>query len=215
LKIRNETRFSHYATDARATNAASVLTGPLATSKALSNGNYTALSISQSLFNIEKTNARTRDATGAYTLDGDVRVRGYQIDASGRFTGKWQLYGGYTYLNGRIMKASDGTQGKTPANTPRNMLTLWTTYEFSPHWEVGGGANYVSARYAANSNAVSVGGYTRWDATLAYHAKQYDIRQNVLNLTDKRYYDALIPSDGGRAVPGIGRTFLATFNYRI
>jgi catecholate siderophore receptor len=36
----------------------------------------------------------------------------------------------------------------------------------------------------------------------------------VLNLTNKQYYDALIPSDGGRAVPGLGRTFLATLNYR-
>ncbi|CAH2776826.1 MAG: Ferrichrome-iron receptor [uncultured Caballeronia sp.] len=34
------------------------------------------------------------------------------------------------------------------------------------------------------------------------------------NLTNKHYYDALIPSDGGRAVPGYGRTFLATLNYR-
>ncbi|WP_338862378.1 TonB-dependent siderophore receptor [Mycetohabitans rhizoxinica] len=173
------------------------------------------LSISQSLFNIDKSNARTQDATGAYSLDGDVRVRGYQLGASGRITDKWQLYGGYTYLNSRITAAKDGTQGNTPANTPRNMFTLWTTYEFMPHWQAGGGLNYVSARYAANNNRVSVGGYTRWDAMLAYHAKQYDVQLNLLNVTDKRYYDALIPSDGGRAVLGLGRTLLATFNYRI
>ena len=173
------------------------------------------LSVSQSLFNIEKTNARTQDATGAYTLDGDVRVRGYQIGATGKLTDKWRLYAGYTYLNGEIVKASDGTQGKTPANTPRNMLTLWTTYDVAPHWEIGGGPSYVSARYAANNNAVSVGGYVRWDAMAAYRAKRYDVQLNVLNVTDKAYYDALIPSDGGRAVPGIGRTFLITLNYRI
>lgn len=173
------------------------------------------LLISQSLFNIGKSNARTQDATGAYSIDGDVRVRGYQFGASGRITEKWQLYGGYTYLNSRITGAKDGTQGNTPANTPRNMFTLWTTYEFMPHWQAGGGLNYMSARYAANNNRVSVGGYTRWDAMLAYHAKQYGVQLNLLNVTNKRYYDALIPSDGGRAVPGLSRTLLATFNYRI
>lgn len=172
------------------------------------------LSVTQSLFNIEKTNARTLNADGSYTLDGDVRVRGYQLGLAGHITDKWQVFGGYTYMDATILKALDGTTGKTPANTPRNMLTLWTTYAFTPHWEIGGGPIYTSSRYSANNNFVKVGGYTRWDAMAAYHAKKYDVQFNVLNLTDKNYYDALIPSDGGRAVPGNGRTFLATLNYR-
>ncbi len=172
------------------------------------------LSVTQSLFNIEKTNARTLNADGTYTLDGNVRVRGYQIGLAGRITNKWQVFGGYTYMDGEILQAFDGTQGKVPANTPRNTLTLWSTYAFTPHWEIGGGPSYVSSRYAANNNLVQVGGYTRWDAMAAYHAKRYDIQFNVWNLTDKNYYDALIPSDGGRAVPGYGRTFIATLNYR-
>ncbi|MEX3973289.1 TonB-dependent receptor [Paraburkholderia caribensis] len=172
------------------------------------------LSVTQSLFNIEKTNARTANPDGSYTLDGDIRVRGYQLGLAGHITDKWQVFGGYTYMDGTILQAFDGTQGKTPANTPRNTLTLWTTYLFTPHWEIGGGPTYMSSRYAANNNLVQVGGYTRWDAMAAYHAKRYDVQINVLNLTDKNYYDALIPSDGGRAVPGYGRTFLATLNYR-
>jgi len=172
------------------------------------------LSVTQSLFNIEKTNARTANPDGSYTLDGDIRVRGYQLGLAGHITNKWQVFGGYTYMDGVILQAFDGTQGKTPANTPRNTLTLWTTYDFTPHWQIGGGPTYMSSRYAANNNFVQVGGYTRWDAMAAYHAKRYDVQINVLNLTDKNYYDALIPSDGGRAVPGYGRTFLATVNYR-
>ncbi|MGF6777321.1 TonB-dependent receptor [Paraburkholderia sp. GAS334] len=172
------------------------------------------LSVTQSLFSIEKTNARTLDATGNYQLDGDIRVRGYQLGLAGHITNKWQVFGGYTYMDGTVLKALDGTAGKTPANTPRNMITLWTTYDFTPQWQIGGGPVYTSSRYAANNNYVSVGGYTRWDAMAAYHAKKYDVQFNVLNFTDKKYYDALIPSDGGRAVPGVGRTFLATVNYR-
>jgi len=34
-------------------------------------------------------------------------------------------------------------------------------------------------------------------------------------LANKQYYDALIPSDGGRSVPGIGRTLLLTVTYHL
>ncbi|MGI4813239.1 MAG: TonB-dependent receptor [Janthinobacterium lividum] len=172
------------------------------------------LSVAQSLFQIEKDNARTLTATGDYTLDGDVKVKGYQIGAAGRITKKWQVFGGYTYLDSKVIKAADGTQGNTLANTPKHMFTLWTTYAITPVWEIGGGPVYMSSRYAANTNLVKVGGYTRWDAMAAFHQKKYDVQLNVINLTNKNYWDALIPSDGGRAVPGFGRTFLATLNYR-
>jgi catecholate siderophore receptor len=40
------------------------------------------------------------------------------------------------------------------------------------------------------------------------------VRLNVFNLTNKYYYDALIPSDGGRAVPGSGVSATLSLNYR-
>ncbi|WP_322054618.1 TonB-dependent receptor [Paraburkholderia bannensis] len=172
------------------------------------------LSVTSAFFQQEMDNARTQTSTGEYTLEGDIRVRGFQAGATGHITDKWQVFAGYTYMDAIVLKAADGTQGKTPANTPRNTFTLWTTYAFTPHWEVGGGPTYMSSRYAANTNYVQVGGYTRWDAMAEYHEKKWDARLNLLNLTNKFYYDALIQSDGGRSVPGVGRTLLATFDYR-
>jgi catecholate siderophore receptor len=172
------------------------------------------LSVTSSLFNIEKTNARTQVSTTEYELDGKVRVQGFQTGVVGKITDKWQVYAGYAYLDARIVDAADGTQGHTPANTPRNTATLWTTYQIDKAWQVGGGATYLSARYASNTNYVSVGGYTRFDAMVSFHQPKYDVQLNVMNLTNKYYYDALIPSDGGRSVPGYGRTVLATLKYR-
>jgi len=173
------------------------------------------LSVTSALFQQEKDNARTQVSATEYSLDGDIRVRGYQAGVTGHLSPNWQVFGGYTYMDATILRAADGTQGHVPANTPRNTLTLWTTYNVTPHWEIGGGPTYMSARYAANTNYVQVGGYTRWDATAAYHEKKWDVRLNLLNLTNKFYYDALIQSDGGRSVPGVGRTLLATFEYRL
>jgi catecholate siderophore receptor len=172
------------------------------------------LQITSALFNLEQTNARTQTSTGEYVLDGNIRVRGAEIGVGGHITEHWQVFSGYTYMNAKVVKAADGTQGNVPANTPRNTATAWSTWTFAGNWETGGGATYMSQRFANNTNTVSTGGYTRWDATVAWHQPRYDVRFNVLNLTNKQYFDALIQSDGGRSVPAVGRTAMVTFTYK-
>ena len=167
------------------------------------------LSLTSALFQVDKTNARSQTSAGVYDLTGNIRVNGFEATVTGRITPQWQVIGGYTYLDAKIVKAStlDRSQGKVPANTPRNSATLWTTYTPVKAWEVGGGVTYMSDRFA-------VGDYTRWDATVAYHQPKYDLRLNLLNLTDRRDFIATIPSDGGRAVPGAGRTLMLTGTYK-
>ena len=172
------------------------------------------LNVTAALFQVEKTNARTKVSNTEYSLSGNIRVRGAEIGIAGHLTDAWQVFAGYTRLNALIVKASDGTQGLVPANTPRNSATIWNSYRISHEWEIGGGATYQSERYAANNNTVSAGGYTRWDAMAAWHQPKYDLRLNLLNLANKQYFDALIPSDGGRSIPGIGRTALVTIDYK-
>jgi catecholate siderophore receptor len=175
------------------------------------------LSLNSAIFQIKKENARSQISTGVYELDGTVRVNGARAGAVGNITKDWQVALGYTYLNAKVIQSSalDGTLGKIPVNTPKNTLTAWSTYKVAPHWEIGGGATYMSERYANPTNTVQVGGYTRWDATVAYTQPKYDIRLNLFNLANKMYYDALIQSDGGRSVPGSGRTAMLSLNYRM
>ncbi|MGH8213248.1 MAG: TonB-dependent receptor, partial [Rhodanobacteraceae bacterium] len=172
------------------------------------------LSLNAALFQVTRTNARTQTSDGEYELDGNVRVRGEVLGVVGHLTQNWQVFGGYTHYDAKIVKALDGTQGNTPSNTPDNALTLWSTFRPDAQWEFGGGAMYVGPRFANTTNLVSVGGYTRWDATVAWHQPRYDLRLNLWNLTDKKYFDTLIQSDGGRAVPGIGRTGMVTATLR-
>jgi len=175
------------------------------------------LSLTSAVFQVQKTNARTQVSTGVYELDGDVRVNGVELSAAGVLAPDWRVVAGYTYLDAEIVKASafDGTQGKVPANTPRNAVNVWTTYDINREWEIGAGLTYLSARFANNTDVVTAPGFTRFDATLAYHQPRYDIRLNLFNVTDKDHIAALITSDGGRSVPGIGRTLLATLTWRI
>ncbi len=173
-----------------------------------------ALALTAALFEVQKTNARTQISPGVYTLDGNVRVRGLNLGLVGNITRGWQLFAGYTLLDARIVKALDGTQGKVPANTPRNAATLWSTWQVGRHWRAGIGAQWQSSRYAANNNVVSAPGYAVYNGMLGYDTGPYSVQLNVFNLGDRRYFVSLIPSDGGRSVPGIGRTLQMTFSYR-
>ncbi len=104
----------------------------------------------------------------------------------GRLDERWQVFGGATLLDAEIIHGiAPGTQGMVPANTAKSSTTLWSTYAVTPEIELGGGAIYVSSRFANNTDVTRVPGYTRWDATLAWHQPRYDIRLNIFNLFDK------------------------------
>jgi catecholate siderophore receptor len=175
------------------------------------------LSLTSALFQIEKTNARSLNDDGTYDLDGTVRVNGFAASGAGRITKQWQVIGGYTYLDAKITGASakDATLGHVPANVPRNNATLWTSYTPVQEWELGTGVVWASSRFNSTTNTVKVTGYERWDATLAYHRRRYDVRLNLQNLSNARYFDSIIASDGGRSVPGVSRSALVSFTYRL
>lgn len=179
------------------------------------------LSFNGALFNVNKENARTTDpVTRITTLDGDVRVRGAELGVVGRISPAWQVLAGYTLLDSEVVKSLDvGTgfdagirsQAKTLQNTPRHNASLWTTYSFLQNWEAGGGLVYASDRYVNNFETAMVDGYTRVDTSLAYKQPKYDIRLNLQNATDKKYYEV---ASGGRATPVKGRSVLMTVAYR-
>lgn len=183
-----------------------------------------ALSLTAALFREQQDNVYSQ-SNGEYTAAGNWLIKGASLGLIGRLAHDWQVSAGAMHLDARVEGTSDGTAGSIPANVPGNTFNVWSTWTPARNWELGGGAFYVGQRFVADSgrsstlpqgniDRVAVPGYTRLDATLAWHQPHYDLRLNVLNLTDRFYYDALIPSDGGRAVPGIGRTVLVTGNWR-
>ena len=177
------------------------------------------LSLSSALFEVEKTNARIQDPiTLAYTLAGKERVRGGEVKFVGRLLPNWQVLGGYTYLSGKLISSpTPSNDGMLLPNAPKNSASLWTTYDFLRHWEVGGGLTYTSndpVTSVTGTTTVAVGqvvpGYTRADATVAYLERHWNLRLNLLNLTDRDYFYA---ASGGRVTPADGRRAVFTFTY--
>ena len=68
----------------------------------------------------------------------------------------------------------------------------------------------MGQRYANNTNTVHRAGVLPLRRDGGLQDPTYDVRLNVFNLTDVKYYDQLMASDGGRAVPGSGLTAMLT-----
>ena len=56
--------------------------------------------------------------------------------------------------------------------------------------------------------------YLRWDAVIAYQQPKYAIQLNVFDIADRDNFDALIPSDRGRSVPGTDTQAMLSLIYK-
>jgi catecholate siderophore receptor len=174
-----------------------------------------ALSLNAALFRTDKTNARVAspESTSLQVLDGEQRVQGVELGFSGKLTPQWKVFGGYTYLDSEIRKSTTASdEGNKMPQTPENNFTLWTTYDVTQDFTIGGGATYVDRQFGNTANSTYIPSYTRYDAMAAYRVtKNLDLQLNVQNLTDKRYFDQVYSTH--MAHVAAGRTALLSANF--
>jgi catecholate siderophore receptor len=176
-----------------------------------------ALNLQSAVFRIDKTNARTPhpdDPTLPNVVTGKQRSQGFEVGVNGRLFPGLNIFTGYTFLDTEILKDNTvpSIVGNEIANVPKHSATLWTTYDFQEKWQVGGGPTYVGSRFSNNANANRIPGFVRWDSTIAYQiTRNVQLRLNAINLTNQLYFDSV---GGSKAVPGAGRTFIGSVNFK-
>jgi catecholate siderophore receptor len=176
------------------------------------------LSLTGAVFRIDKNNLRVpldptvTGAAAVQILDGLARSQGIEVGAAGKLTDKWQIMSGYSYIDTRIVQNSDlAQQGRWLPNAPRHNITLWTSYDVTRAWSVGGGTTYQSMAYVNTQNTAYVPEFWKFDAMLSYKVDpKSTIQLNIYNITDVAYYAQYY---AGHAVPGSGRS--ASLSYRI
>jgi catecholate siderophore receptor len=175
------------------------------------------LSLNAAVFQTEKVNAKTPGILPGdppTVLQGEQRIRGFELGASGNLTDRWSAFFSYTRLDSEVTKSNNPVEAGNPlANTPDHSASLWTTYRLPGGFEVGAGAQYVGDRTNSTTTVRVAPAYTMYDAMVSYPVNQLlTLRLNLNNLTDERYIDRL---SGGHFVPGAGRSaFLTTsFNF--
>lgn len=155
---------------------------------------------------------------------GEAKVRGIELGFSGSITPKWNVFGGYTFMNSEMTKGAfnSGAVGQDLPNTPRNAFSLWTTYKVLPKLTVGGGAYYVDKVYGNSDSTKNADGtpkarwvpsYWRFDAMAAYEINDHMSAQlNVLNIFDETYYTKAYAAH--YAALGTGRAALLSLRVR-
>ena len=177
------------------------------------------LSLRGSLFRTKKFNERSTDVTtpiGASILSGQRHTDGWEVEATGHLTQKWELFFNFAHMWSNIDRAgnapgSAATVGGPAANTPTNSGAIWSVYQFMPSWQVGFGADGQSARnFAAGSSNVAPG-FVKYDAMLSYDQPRYNIQLNLNNVFNKVYWPQVY---NGWAVAGPSRNLQLTTTFK-
>ncbi|MBX9847568.1 MAG: TonB-dependent siderophore receptor [Xanthobacteraceae bacterium] len=173
------------------------------------------LTLASAVFHTVKTNMRVPDPANSsvMVLDGEVTANGFEASATGYLTKLWQVIASYTYVNARITKTTTPSQLNTePVNTPTQAFSLWTTYDITPQWQIGGGAFYNSETYGDTANLALVPSWWRFDLMAAYKiSPKATLQFNLYNVTDKLYYTSAYTN---WAVPAAGRLAALTLRVR-
>lgn len=174
------------------------------------------LLVTGALFRTEKINARTPGLPGdpATVLDGEQRVDGIELGATGWIVKNWQLIAAYTWLDSEVRESNVPAEiGNRLGNVPEHSGTIWSTYKVPGGFEIGGGLRYVGTRYTNVANTRLIDDYWLADATVAYEfTPRTMLRLNVFNLFDEKFIDQV---GGGHFVPGQGRSAVATLALRL
>lgn len=177
--------------------------------------NNNRLSLSAAVFRTDKVNARVPDPTDptVSVLDGEQRVQGVELGASGFITREWTLFAGYVYMDSEIRESSNPLEvGSDLTRTPQHSFNVWTTYTLPFGLTLGGGAQYMGEVTRSTTPPVTtVDSYLIYSAVASYEVnKNLTLRLNVNNITDEEYVDRV---GGGHYIPGAARSFILTAIY--
>ena len=170
------------------------------------------LTLTGAVFHTEVGNAQTNDPENPTItmLNGNQRVNGAEIGASGYLTRQLKITAGYTYLDGCTTASGTAAYvGKDLPNTAHNALNLWTEYEFTEAFEVGAGGNWLGSRFGDYGETARIPGYVVWNGMASFRVnKVLYLQLNALNLTNRLYYDGSYYTSAAEnhVIPGAGRS---------
>ncbi|MGB3072583.1 MAG: TonB-dependent siderophore receptor [Ottowia sp.] len=155
----------------------------------------------------DQTQCANYPAVTCYSAAGEVRSKGVELEVQGAITPNWQIGAGYTVAIARFRKdATASNVGELfDTDTPRHLFKLSTMYRLPgalQGWRIGGSVYRQGAIYNKGTTSgvpfnITQSAYTVADLVIGWQAtKNLDVRLNINNVFDKKYYNALSGSTG-------------------
>lgn len=177
------------------------------------------LSLTAAIYKTVVENETMTEDDGTTTQNGEKEVKGIELGAIGEITDKWNISAGIAKMHTEYTESTSTSEGLTLRFSPDHTATLWTTYKFTPDFNVGGGARYVgsqSVKTSTTSTALvsEIDSYIVYDAMASYkYSKNLSYQLNIYNLSDEEYVSNMNNS-GRRYTPGASRSGLLTLAYK-
>lgn len=147
-----------------------------------------------SYFDLTRKNIVSADpSNAAFSVQvGEQRHKGVEFEINARVASFVDVVFAYSTLNAVVTQSTTGNQGKRPQNTPKNMLSLWTTWRLEKFgvtgWDASLGMRKTASRVGDVLNTYDVPGYTVFDAALSYKTGAWRFAVNARNLGDKNHF---------------------------
>jgi catecholate siderophore receptor len=168
-----------------------------------------ALMLTAALYRLDRTNttAPNPSAPGQIVQTGAQRTTGFEVEAAGQVTHRWQILGGYAFQDAEITSTTSAAPaGRTVPLSPRHKLSLWNKVSLTPALDAGLGVVWQDEMYASISNAVVLPSFTRVDAAVFYRVNpRLRVQMNVENLLDETYFPT--SHSDTNITPGAPRAF--------
>ena len=177
------------------------------------------LFITSSLYQINKKDVLVADPLfgpsgnnfNALLQVGEVRNRGFDIDANGAITRRWNFSANYSHINSRILKYNIASfVGQPLPNVPANTFGFFTRYDVTSEIGIGFGGEFVGDRVEPFANLKSPS-YKTFDLSY-YHTflKRFRLNLKMENIGNEVYSLSSLFNTRTGNFPGQPRTFSAS-----
>ncbi len=150
------------------------------------------VAITTAAYRLDRTNTRAPSpANPSLTVQtGSQRSTGYEVGVSGNVMPAWEIAGGFARQKTVITSTTaSAREGATIPLVPATTFSLWSKHRVAPRLSAGLGVVHQTAMYAAIDNAVTLPGFTRYDAgVFATFSPNVRAQINLENVFNARYY---------------------------
>lgn len=175
------------------------------------------LSITTAIYKTVVENETMTESDGTTSQNGEKEVKGIELGIVGDITDKWSMSAGFAKMDTEYTNSTSTSEGLSLRFAPEHTATLWTTYKFTPAFNLGAGARYVGSqdvKTSTTSTTPKIDSYVVYDVMASYkYNKNITYQLNVYNLTDEEYV-ANMNNSGRRYTPGASRSGLFSLNYK-
>jgi iron complex outermembrane recepter protein len=149
------------------------------------------------LFQIKQPSGITDPQTLVFSVDGERRHQGIELNTFGSPVNGFRLLGGMTLMDAELTKTQGGSNdGRTPAGVSKFRASLGGEWDapFLERLTFTVRGVYNSSFYVDTANRIEAPSYTVMDLGVRYSAlaggKPLAVRLNVENVFDKAYWNS-------------------------